>query len=77
MSYFKVAANGAAAIVSRTVTVAEKSIGYNQVIGTSKEEEKQRNPRPALAPVGNTPILNKEHVGDDKLSEVMTKKSSV
>ncbi|PAV88262.1 hypothetical protein WR25_13131 [Diploscapter pachys] len=48
MSYFKVAANGAAAIVSKTVIVAEKYIDYEQVIRIIKvqeeEEEKKRNP---------------------------------
>ncbi|PAV77211.1 hypothetical protein WR25_12775 [Diploscapter pachys] len=54
MSYFKVAANGAAAIVSRTVTVAEKSIDYEEVIRVikeqEKEEEKERNPPPMPTP---------------------------
>ena len=55
MSYFKVAANGAAAIVSETVIMANGYIDYNQVIGIIKEQEKEeeerRNPPSMLAPV--------------------------
>ncbi|PAV82414.1 hypothetical protein WR25_11258 [Diploscapter pachys] len=50
----QVAAIGAAAIVSRTVTVAEKSIDYERVIKIIKEqeeeEEKKRNPPPMPTP---------------------------
>ena len=77
MSYFKVAANGAAAIVSKTVIMAKESIDYKEVIGISKEGGKQRNPRPVLVAVGNTPILNKGGIGGDKLSEVMMKIISI
>ncbi|PAV81112.1 hypothetical protein WR25_20051 [Diploscapter pachys] len=64
----EVAVNGAAAIVSKTVTVAEKSIDYNQVIGISKEKTKELVPTPAArpTPADDTPILNKKNVGDDQ-----------
>ncbi|PAV68331.1 hypothetical protein WR25_12970 [Diploscapter pachys] len=49
----EVAAIGAAAIISKTVTVAEKSIGYERVIEIIKEEE-LRNPPPTPTPDTDT-----------------------
>ena len=59
MSCFKVAAIGAAAIVSKTVTTASEPIDYERVIeiiqGKEKEEEEQCNP-PAT-PTSDTEVL--------------------
>ncbi|PAV72501.1 hypothetical protein WR25_05902 [Diploscapter pachys] len=73
----QVAVSGAAAIASKTVTVATESIDYKQIIGTSKEEEKQCNPPPMPTPADNTPILSKRQEGDNQLSKVVIKSINI
>ncbi|PAV67055.1 hypothetical protein WR25_18393 [Diploscapter pachys] len=64
----EVAAVGATAIVSKTVTAAEKSIDYKRVIEIIKEQEKALMSHPAA---------NKNYVGDSPSSEAeMSSKSS-
>ena len=82
IGYFKVAAIGAAAIVSKTVTVAEKFIDYEKIIKIIKEqeeeEEKKCNP-PSMSALGagSASGANKNHVGNNQSPKVVIKIISI
>ncbi|PAV92065.1 hypothetical protein WR25_03040 [Diploscapter pachys] len=69
----EVAVSGAAAIVSKTVTMANELIDYEEVIKIIQEQEQGGKKPPMPTPADNTPILSKMHDGGNQSSDVMIK----